>query len=471
MSSAPVASLRPRKSLSLWFLYLSVIVAYAWAYAFLGTLLILEQNTDPTVQPQAAYLDAVYRSASASVSDRPSILGDFTGAFPRYTDGVVDPLFPWLMRWRASDPPDEVFKAGKWLNFALCGAFLAILAVGAARAFSFSGAAAVVLMGGFGVILERSTYFSPDALFQMLVVLTWLCALSLLRQNQLWLYGIFGGLLGLSYLAKPLVWPIVASFVLVSAIRSVWVGIRSRKDRGKTQLWIPANQLVGFAMTIAAFLLVTGPRLSYAGSAFGNPFHSYQKYEIWMDGPAEAGRFRQQYPGKAELAALPASDRPGLRRYLRENGAAALFERAWRGAIEQVRTSALGRRRAILLYGFAVLAVVASIHRWAAFHQSDEIWRVSGASASWMLLFLVATVAIALFYAGIGTPVVPYNAIATSLFLPTLVTFIWISERYRRQLQRTRAARLVNRVYAGLMAGPIVWVTYLIFRSLQGALA
>jgi hypothetical protein len=471
MKPETAPSPRPRKSPTLWAAYLSVIVLYAWAYSYLGTFLILAKNTDPATQPQAAYLDAVYRSASAAVPDRPSILNDFSGAFPRYTDGVVDPLLPWLMRKRASAPPDEVFEAGKWLNFVLSGSLLAVLALAAGRAFSFSGAAAVVLMGGFGVVLERSTYFSPDALFHMLVVLAWLCALSLLRQNHLWLYGVFGILLGLAYLAKALIWPIVASFVLVSAIRSVWAGHRARKDRGEPEIWVPANQLVGFAMAIAAFLLVTGPRLSYAGSVFGDPFHSYQKYDIWLDSPADAADFRRRHPGKAELGAIPFAERPGPLRYAREKGIAPLLERAWGGALEQIQSSALGRRSAILLYGFFVFAVVAAIHRWAATHQGGEIWQVRGTSALWMLLFLATSVAVALFYAGVGNPVVPYNAMTTALFLPVLVTFVWISERYRRQLQRTRYALLVNRAYAVLMAGPIAWISFLILRSLQGTLA
>lgn len=462
---------RARKSLVPWIAYLSVLVLYTWAYCYLGAILILEKNTDHTGQPQASFIDAVYRSVSTGEGEKPSILGDFTRAFPRYTDGIVDPLFPWLMRGRAGAPPDEVFTAGKWLNFVLSGSLLLVLALAAARAFSFSGAAAVILMGGFGVILERSAYFSPDALYYLLVVLTWLCALSLIRQNHLWLYGVFGVLLGLSYLAKPLVWPIVAGFVLVSVVRSFWLGFRSRKDRGDAGIWSPSNQLVGFAMTIAAFLLVTGPRLSYAGAVFGNPFHSYQKYSVWLDTPAEAARFRQERPGKADLAAIPPGETPGMVRFVRERGFAALAKRGWSGALEQIKSSVLGRGGWILIYGFVVFAVVAGIHRWAAFHQSDEIWQVRGTSARWMLLFLGSVLAIALFYAGVGNPVIPHSALTTSLFLPILVTFVWIAERYRRQLQRTRYATLVNRVHTGLMAGPIVWITFRIILAVRAPVA
>ncbi len=463
-----------RKSPVLWAAFLSVLVLYAWAYSFLGAKLILEVNTVRTGSVQAGFIDAVYQSASLRSGLNPaesSISSALTRAFPQYTDGIVDPLFPWLLRGSASEPPDVVFERGKWMNFILSGSVLILLSLAAAKAFSFSGAAAIVLMGGFGIILERSAYFSPDALYYLLLVLTWLCALSLIRQNLLWLYGVFGVLLGLSYLAKPLVWPIVLGFVVVSILRSIWSAVASRKNRGHNDLWSSSNQLVGFAMMIAAFLLVTGPRLSYADSAFGDPFHSYPKYFVWFDTPGEAMRFQQEHPGAAELSALTLGERPGLVRFVKEKGAMALARRSWEGARAQVKSSVLGRSGWILIYGFCVFAVIAGMHRWAVTHQNDEVWLVRGTSAPWMLLFLGTVMGVTLFYTGVGNLVIPDNTMTTSLFLPILVTFIWISERYRRQMQRSHLAKAVNRVYALLMAGPILWITIRIVTTVSASVA
>ena len=468
----PTTPLRSRKTLALWTVFLGMLVLYAWAYSYLGAVLILGKNTNRTGSSQAAFVDAVYRAASVGADEeRPSILGEFTKLLPQYPDGTVDPLFPWLLRGYATQPPDEVFEAGKWVNFILSGGLLLAFALAAARAFSFSGATAVVLMGGFGVILERSAYFSPDAIYYLLIVLTWLCALSLIRQNHLWLYGAFGVLLGLSYLAKPLVWPIVLGFLLVSVIRSFWVAFRTRKDRQDAGTWSPSNQLVGFAMTIAAFLLITGPRLSYAAANFGDPLHSYQKYFIWLDTPTEAALFQQQHPGKAELESIPPGEKPGMVRFVKQKGFTALIDRGMEGALAQVKSSVLGRGGWILVYGVFVCVVIAGIHRWAALHQNDEIWQVRGTSARWMLLFLGLVIAITLFYSGIGNPIIPHSAMTTSLFLPILVTFVWISERYRRQLQRSQFARLVNGVYVVLMAGAILWITCRIVLGLQALMS
>lgn len=472
MTSETTVGGRSRKSSVAWAVYLFCLILYAWPYSYFGAILILEANTDRTSPPQAAFLDAVYRSVSEGEEGRkPSVLGDFSRSLPRYTDGIIDPLFPWLLRGYASEPPDAVFEVGKWMNFILAGSLLVAFAVAAARAFSFSGAAAITLMGGFGVILERSGYFSSDAIYSLLVVLTWLCALSLIRQNHLWLYGVFGLLTGLSFLAKPLIWPIVAGFLIVSLIRSLWTGFRSRRGREESGLWTPANQWVGIAMAVAAFLLVTGPRLSFATSAFGDPFHSYQKYAVWLDSPEEEAAFRRSHPGRTELAAIPPGEAPGPLRFIREKGFTALMERGFAGAMAQVKSSVLGRGGWILIYGFVVFLAVAVIHRRAAYRQDDEVWQVRGTSARWMLLFLGVVGIITLFYTGVGHRVVPHNAMTTSLFLPILVTFIWIAERYRRQLQRTRYATLVNRVYGLLMAGAILWITVRIVLSVKSPIA
>lgn len=463
---------RARKTLGPWIVYLSALVLYAWPYGYFGAILISEANTNPKVRNQSAWLDAVYRSASVDGEvDKPSILGNATRAFPHYTDGIVDPLFPWLLRGYVGESPEVVFEAGKWMNFILSAIILVVFALAAARAFSFPGAAAVVIMGGFGVILERSGFFTSDALYFLLVVMTWLCALSLIRQNVLWLYGVFGVLIGLSYLTEPFIWPVVAGFVGVSLIRSLWVSFSSRRDKGDTGLWTPSNQIVGFAMMIAAFLLVTGPRLTYAGKTFGDPFHSYHRYFVWMESPAEAAQFRQAHPAKAQLEAIPPEEVPGVRKFLREKGALALASRGWEGALAQVKSSVLGRGGWILGYGFLVFMVIAAIHRWAVWHQEDEVWRVRGTSARWMLLFLCFVLGITLFYAGLGNAAFPENPMTASLFLPVLLTFIWISERYRRQLQRTRYVTLVNRVYAALMGGAILWITIRIIDSISTPVA
>jgi len=465
---------KKRKSWAVWALYLLALVLFTWIYVFLGAGLILTQEEDARERLQNPYLEAVYETAAMRERARESgaaVTARFTSWLPQYTDGIIDPLWPWLVQGFSDEPPEELLRKGRWVNLFLCCGLIVLLGVAAARAFSFAGAAAMILMGGFGIILERSTYFTPDALYNLLVLIAWLCGLSLTRQNQLWIYGVFGVLLGLVYLARPPIWPILSAFLIVSLVRTVIDLVQSRRGIEDRTLWVNSNQLVGLAIMVTAFLLVAGPRLSYAGANFGQPLLSFSHYETWSDSAEEASRLfrRQANPEAAETISW--RQRPGPVRFIEENGAAALFERAFEGAREQLRSSVLGRQGWIIFYGFFVFFAVAAIHRWAMWRKKDEIWKVRGASARWMLLFLVVGILLTLFHVGMGNPVVPSNAMTTALFLPILMTFVWIAERYRRQLQRSSVAPVVNFVYSGLMVLPILWVTYRAFAAVRVALA
>jgi len=473
--SSTQVSGKKRKEWAKWSLFTLFLCGYISSYTYLATILIKEANTSRIGNIQTEYIDAVYKAAAVGEDDPAasrSISYQFTQLLPQYTDGLIDPLWPWLMRYHAQDAPDDMFEAGKWKNMVLSASLLILFGIGAAKAFSFTGSAAMILMGGFGMILERSAYFSSDAIYYLLIVLAWLCALSMIRQNMLWQYAVFGLLLGLAYLAKAMVWPIALGFVLVSILRSIVLAITARK-KGEVDdgLWVPSNQLVGFAMMLTAFILVVGPRMSYANSEFGDPFHSYQKYWVWMDSPAEAAEFRRAYPDRKTLETLDFMTRPGIMQYLSEKGFSKLFKRGWDGAIYQLKSSVLGLGGWILVYGIGVFIVIGVIHRWAFWKREHEVWRVRGTSARWMVLYLIIVLAITLFYAGIGNPVVRYNSMTTAMFLPVLLTFFWISERYRRQLQRSRYAEVVNWVYFTLMMVPILLQSYKIMKAVQSPIA
>ena len=459
-----------RKSWGKWYLFLGFLMLYTWAYLFLGAILVVEKNSSRVGNLQAGHIESVYQSVANSDTygaSEEAITNRVTQIFPHYTDGNVQPLWPWLMAPFSALPPDELFLRGKWFNLILSCTVMVLLGLVAARAFSFAGSAAIILMGGFGVILERSAFFSPDAVYYLLVVLTWLCGLSLIRQNKLWIYAVFGVFLGLTYLVRPPIWPMVAAFVTVSIVRSIFESRRTRKSGESESGWVNSNQLVGFAMLITAFLIVTGPRLSFSNERFGNPLHSYQNYIVWMANGAEASRFQQAYSDKESLESLTPSNKPGLMKFIRENGFGLLAARATEGAAEQLKSSVLGRSGWILFYGFFVFLMVAVIHRIAMRHQSEEVWRVRGASARWMLLFILIMTGLTLAHTGIGNAVIPGNSMTTALFIPLLLTFIWIAERYRRQLQRSLFAKLVNRVYCGLMIFPIVWISIRIYEAVQ----
>jgi hypothetical protein len=224
------------------------------------------------------------------------------------------------------------------------------------------------------------------------------------------------------------------------------------------------------AILATAFILITGPRLSHANTQFGYPFHSYSDFSVWTDSPEEAQQFARQMSERAGSDPTPWRERPGILPFLDNHSGKELWDRAYQGAKDQLSNSVIGRQGGIILYGFFVFVVVAALHRWAVWRQTEQIWKVRGTSARWMLLFLLVGILLTLFHVGVGNRVIPNNSMTTALFLPMLMTFIWIAERYRRQLQRTSLAAVVNLVYCGLMTLPILWISYRVLSAVRSAL-
>ena len=214
------------KSWTRWYLFLGFLMFYTWSYLFLGSILVIEKNTSRIGNLQAQHIESVYQAADQETGlDGETAIGrsEQNNRFlPSYTDGNVQPLWPLLIGACAALPPDELFLIGKWFNLLFSCGIMVLLGVAAARAFSFVGSAAILLLGGFGVILERSAFFSPDALYYLLMTLTWLFGLSLIRQNRLWLYAVFGIFLGLTFLSRPPIWPLATAFLVVSIVRSIF---------------------------------------------------------------------------------------------------------------------------------------------------------------------------------------------------------------------------------------------------------
>jgi hypothetical protein len=72
------------------------------------------------------------------------------------------------------------------------------------------------------VLLPSAAVFSPDVLFQLLFLLTWVCCIAALKRNSLWLYGMIGFFSALANLTLPTATTLVLVFIFVSTLRWLW---------------------------------------------------------------------------------------------------------------------------------------------------------------------------------------------------------------------------------------------------------
>lgn len=452
-----------------WAAFGIFLFGYVWLYFYLGTHLIHQTNQDRLNWDQQHNIVMSLRSLEREkqpIGPGESVTAALWRSFPHYTDGVVNPLWPWIAARFATADHEAYFVRGKWFNLILSGVFLIGLGLVTARSFSIPSAVALLLAGGLAAVLPRSVYFQPEPVYYICFFLAWVCALSLLRRNTLWLYGILGVLLGLSYLAKTSIQAFVLAFIGVTTLRCVADWWRGRRPGSPDSLpaderWSLANHFIGLAVLAMAFFATAGPRLSYANDAFGDPFHSYPGYWMWMDDFAQGAEFMQRYPNAEALARLPEAERPSPGRYLRTHSLAETLERLRHGTFEKLddffapaewRKS--GREmvpfRGWLLGGFVALFLAMAVLRWHASRQKDRwIYPVGSQSARWMLLFAAGTFVISALAFGFYEPIGKGDRFMVALYLPVAVTLVWVAERFRRQLQRTDYATLANRLLFG----------------------
>ena len=449
-----------------WARFLIFLIVFAGIYSWFGTRLIYRTNLDPSRLGQQEYLDAVYRSKLQKKNNIPEKAGNrgissaLSRTLPGFVEGRIEPLWPWLLSFTEDTVPHLLFRKGKWVNLIVCGAALILFGLVAAKSFSFFSATSILLIGGLGILLDRAVLFRADLFSFLLTAMVWICILSLIRHDTLWKYGVLGVLTGFLFLSNAFFWPMIVSLMFTLVLRTVFSrGEETAAGRTLSRFSNAPNQIVGLAVAVTAFMVVTGPRLSFADTNFGNAFHRYDDWTMWLNSPEEANQFIKAHPDKATLNAIPPEERPGILNFLRDKGADALWDRCRQGVKEQFAFLFPGKLYAEssarilywdpgwwLVYFVFIFGFIGSIHRLAAFRKKNQVWRVGGTSARWVLLFAVTTVLITLVWMGIGNKANHDSSITASLYLPILLTLIWITERFRRQLQRTRDAALVNRI-------------------------
>lgn len=246
--------------------------------------------------------------------------------WPAATDGIRNPIFPWLLAKVESDR-DAMFAAGLRLNVRL-GALLAILlGVWAGRRMAWLPAVLFVTLGGLGVIAPISTYVGTEVVFYGLFFAAWMLALGLLDRLTLPRCALFGATLALAYLAKPGVTLLTGVFVVVGLVRW-WMSDDGSGWRG----WRP---LGGAALALGIALAMMLPRLFYASRVFGDPLQNTAANCFWEESwDACLPKIHRLNPLRAHK--IPPGEWPSAARYFERNGVSGAWTRLTSGIAAQI---------------------------------------------------------------------------------------------------------------------------------------
>ena len=250
---------------------------------------------------------------------------------PQRTDGVRHPLWSWLARTLYTEDTSAFFTRGKWLNTALCVAFLCALGLAVTRWLDPLATANLLLLCSLGILLVRGTYFQPEPLYYILSFLAGVLVWRVLRGATIWHYLSFGVVCGLAYLSKPSLLPFLLAFAAAYVLRIFLAMLRGGES------WATGKNLLLLALTFALFALMVIPLGRFSHEAFGKPFFNYTNFWMWMDDfETEAWPWQTKYPGGIQLKTLPAEETPSLSWYFHRHSLTDAVKRATSGTGEVV---------------------------------------------------------------------------------------------------------------------------------------
>lgn len=448
--------------LGLWFLLL------AGGMIEFGDRIARTTNVDPEAYDQGAYVRVAEQNRSAW--------------WPTVTDGIRNPLFPWLLAKSNGSGNDSMFADGLRLNVRL-GAFLVVLlGCWAGKRFAILPALMFVTVAS-AIVLPVSTYVGTEVLFYGLFFAAWMLAFALFERLTLLHCALFGATLGLAYLAKPGVTLLTGSFIAVGL--TLWLGARRT---GEALGWVGMRPLLGAALATLIFAVTILPRAVNSWGQFGDPLQNTAARCFWAED------WNACYPilgllNPRLIERVPVEERPSAGRYIERHGWSGMWDRLTRGFAVQAdnvfspdqkslwfdRKPSEKRpvRRLFPYRGFFLLPPAAlALGLWiVARRRCGE--DVLSPAAPWQIAFALLLVGASFGAFSWYSVIAPGARFIIALYLPILASLILVVEALRRRL----AARWSDGVVAGawlvmfgvIMTHLVLIATHPVFDKLKGA--
>ncbi|MES2596997.1 MAG: hypothetical protein V4662_16755 [Verrucomicrobiota bacterium] len=376
---------------------------------------------------------------------------------PHRTDGLVQPLWPWVAAWM-HDPLNvgATLRGTGMFRLGVTLGFLAVLGFIAARSFSMPAALWVVLMAAFHGFVPVLPFFTGEVLFHIALLAFWLGCLYSLQRNSLWVYGIIGISGALAWLVEDrVVLPVLMVFALVSSLRAIWGWVAAHFSRGRSiSLWRWRNHWLGLILLATMFLFVTGPRLAESHELFGQAFYSHLDQVRWLDSSEEAQHWIEQHPNGASLARVPVLDRPTLASALGSITHEQLALRLGRGAAQIDRQLGVALPQLATMLGLLILVTLLT---WTccprAAHAGERLHPETATS----VLFVTASIGVCGVIALWDASVLPVRHLHGLVMLLAL-SLAWGAESVLRRAKRRGVRPWIVIGYYVAMTALCVWV-------------
>ena len=447
-----------------WVAMIACLIFFAWFY-----MRAFQQQgitrSNPLSEHERMYLNAAIETRQDLTPDfSKSVSQPLNDWLPHRTDGVVRPLWPWLAAWNVGEKQplssgalsaedQRVLRFSKLWLMGLSLGFLMMLGLAAARAFSVPAALLTILTIGFGVLLPSTAEFSPDVLFQLLLLLTWVCCVAALKRNSLWLYGLIGLLSALANLTLPTTTALVLVFIAVSTLRWLWGWILAHLPQEEgTTLWVWRNHWLGMVLLVACHLITVGPMMAYSKEKLGDatPFHWR-----WFENETAMQQWTAVHRTREALQAVPAGELPSYANYLATHAPDAVKERFWQGGLKMMEAvlqfpwsfDSLPHERGVFVVVLAgILCLLLLIIAFVAPRAAHAGQALHPETAPLALFSILAFVACTLDF-GWDMPVLTWGNRHLALYPPLVLSLLWASESLVNRARRRKMWLPVFAIY------------------------
>jgi len=301
----------PIRGVRAWALYLASLWVIAAVMIILGWRMAPQIQPDPDASDQGAYA-----YLARSMQD---------AKWPHLTDGVRNPLFPWLVAKFVKPDFTEHHEIAAYLipgkRFNAVLAVLIMMAIGiyAARLLPPVAAWNVAAVGGLGGLLPIAMFFGAEPLFYGLYFGVWVVGVRLLIRNPVWLYLLFAVLVGFTYLAKPSTTPFVLLLAGMSILRLLCNFLPQLPAGLRCRDWKPWRLAVGAVL----FVLINGaiilPKAIYSAEHYDDPFYNAPKKWFWLVDWSDAYP-KYQLVRKRDLVQMSADEQPTPANFIKRHG-------------------------------------------------------------------------------------------------------------------------------------------------------
>lgn len=369
---------------------------------------------------------------------------------PHRTDGITQPLWPWVAAWMHDGADFSALrKRAHLFQLGLTLGFLVLLGIASARNFTLPAALLIVLIAGLHGFLPSLSWFTGGTLFNLCFLLCWVACMYALQRNSLWVYGLSGAFGALAYLSEDRVLPLLCIFVLITTLRAVWGWLKTHwAHYGGTSQWLWRNHLFGLILFASCFGFIAGSRMVEARAKFGHGFFSYVDQVRWLDDEATAQAWIGKHPNTASLTSLPLEERASPQIYMgthtQEEARTRLqigLQKLWQGLAYDG-----GWHLVTVTFVLIILLIVTWCGTPRACHAGQKLHP----ETTMTVVFTVAVSLTMIVIAAWDSAVWPSDHLR-ALLAPLALSLIWASESILRRARRRSSARLITYAYLTLL--------------------